>query len=72
MPVPRARSSAPPSYLKPGQVADILHVDVKTVNRWAKEGKLPHLRTLGGHRRYEEAVIREIAAGLVGPPEGGS
>jgi excisionase family DNA binding protein len=34
------------------------------VSRWAKEGKLPFLRTLGGHRRYPEAAIRELAAGL--------
>jgi len=31
------------------------------VSRWAKEGKLPFLRTLGGHRRYPEAKIRELA-----------
>jgi hypothetical protein len=30
----------------------------------AKEGKLPFLKTLGGHRRYAEAEIRELAAGL--------
>jgi excisionase family DNA binding protein len=34
------------------EVADILHVLPKTVSRWAKEGKLPFLKTLGGHRRY--------------------
>jgi excisionase family DNA binding protein len=42
----------PPSYLHPAEVADILHVSPKTVSRWAKEGKLPFLKTLGGHRRY--------------------
>jgi excisionase family DNA binding protein len=44
-----------PSYLLAGEVADILHVSPKTVSRWAKEGKLPFMRTLGGHRRYPEA-----------------
>jgi len=58
-----------PVYLRPGEVAEILHVGPKTVSRWAKEGKLPHLRTLGGHRRYEERYIRELAASLVGPPQ---
>jgi excisionase family DNA binding protein len=74
MPIRLARSEVPnpPPYLKPGEVAEILHVDVKTVNRYAKEGKLPFLRTLGGHRRYPEAEIRQIAATLVGPPGGGS
>jgi excisionase family DNA binding protein len=50
-----------PSYLRTAEVADILHVSPKTVSRWAKEGKLPFLKTLGGHRRYPEAKIRELA-----------
>jgi excisionase family DNA binding protein len=50
-----------PSYLLTAEVADILHVSPKTVSRWAKEGKLPFLKTLGGHRRYPEAKIRELA-----------
>ena len=52
---------APPSYLHTAEVADILHVSPKTVSRWAKEGKLPFLKTLGGHRRYPEAEIRQLA-----------
>ena len=51
----------PPSYLHAAEVADILHVSPKTVSRWAKEGRLPFLKTLGGHRRYPEAEIRELA-----------
>jgi excisionase family DNA binding protein len=50
-----------PSYLRTAEVADILHVSPKTVSRWAKEGRLPFLKTLGGHRRYPEAKIRELA-----------
>lgn len=53
-----------PSYLRTAEVADILHVSPKTVSRWAKEGKLPFLKTLGGHRRYPEAEIRALAADL--------
>jgi len=45
------------------QVAAILHVSPKTVSRWTKEGRLPFLKTLGGHRRYPETKIRELAAG---------
>jgi predicted site-specific integrase-resolvase len=30
------------------------------VSRWAKEGKLPFMSTLGGHRRYPEAEIRKL------------
>jgi excisionase family DNA binding protein len=53
-----------PPYLHTAEVADILHVSPKTVSRWAKEGKLPYLKTLGGHRRYPAAEIRQLAAEL--------
>jgi excisionase family DNA binding protein len=53
-----------PSYLRTAQVADLLYVSPKTVSRWAKEGKLPFLKTLGGHRRYPEAEIRKLAEEL--------
>jgi excisionase family DNA binding protein len=48
-------------YLRTAEVADILYVSPKTVSRWAKEGKLPFLKTLGGHRRYPAAEIRQLA-----------
>jgi excisionase family DNA binding protein len=53
-----------PSYLHTAEVADLLHVSPKAVSRWAKEGKLPFLKTLGGHRRYPAAEIRQLAAEL--------
>ena len=53
---------APSGYLMPSEAAAILHVGPKTVSRWAKEGLLPHMRTLGGHRRYREAEIRALLA----------
>lgn len=49
------------ALLTPGEVARLLHVDPKTVTRWAKTGKLPAIRTLGGHRRFRAA---DIAAAL--------
>jgi excisionase family DNA binding protein len=52
------------SYLRTAEVADILYVSPKTVSRWAKDGKLPFMKTLGGHRRYPEAKIRELASEL--------
>jgi excisionase family DNA binding protein len=57
-------STEEPSYLRAAQVADILYVSPKTVSRWAKEGKLPFMKTLGGHRRYPAAKIRELAEEL--------
>ena len=59
---------AQPSFLHTAEVADILHVSPKTVARWAKEGRLPYQRTLGGHRRYPEADIRQLADELRVPP----
>jgi len=53
-----------PLYLRAAEVADILHVSPKTVSRWAKDGKLPFLKTLGGHRRYPAAEIRQLADAL--------
>ena len=53
-----------PTYLRTAEVADLLYVSPKTVSRWAKEGKLPYLKTLGGHRRYPEAEIRDLAEEL--------
>jgi excisionase family DNA binding protein len=51
-------------FLFTSQVADLLHVSPKTIARWAKDGRLPFQRTLGGHRRYPDAAIRELAASL--------
>jgi excisionase family DNA binding protein len=50
-----------PNFLLTGEVADLLHVTPETVSRWTKQGKLPFMKTLGGHHRYPEAEIRELA-----------
>jgi excisionase family DNA binding protein len=52
-------------YLKTAEVAELLHVSPKTVTRWAKDGKLPHSRTLGGHRRFPADAIDRLAKELV-------
>jgi excisionase family DNA binding protein len=49
-------------YLKPGEVASIFSVSAKTVSRWAKDGRLPFITTLGGHRRFPESAVRQLAA----------
>ena len=45
--------------LTPKEVAQLFHVNPKTVTRWAKAGKLTAIRTLGGHRRYRESEVLE-------------
>jgi excisionase family DNA binding protein len=57
-----------PRYLHTAEVAAILQVSPKTVSRWATEGKLPFLKTLGGHRRYPASEIRRLAEELRGQP----
>jgi len=54
-------------YLTTAEVAEILHVSPKTVTRWAREGKLPHSRTLGGHRRYPNGLINKLAEEMERP-----
>jgi excisionase family DNA binding protein len=51
-------------FLSTSHVAVILHVSPKTIARWAKDGRLPYQRTLGGHRRSPEQAIRQLAASL--------
>ena len=45
------------SLLTPGEVARLFRVDPKTVTRWAMEGKLTCIRTLGGHRRFKAEEV---------------
>jgi excisionase family DNA binding protein len=51
-------------FLHPSQLADLLHLSPKTIARWTTDGRLPYQRTLGGHRRYPEQAIRQLAASL--------
>jgi len=53
----------PERLLKPGEVAALFQVDPRTVNRWTLQGKLPSIRTLGGHHRYPEAAIKALLRG---------
>ena len=61
------RVIGPHDLMTSAEVAAIFRVDPKTVARWAKEGKLTSIRTLGGHRRYRAADIMAYLQA----PEGG-
>jgi excisionase family DNA binding protein len=63
-PVASQPSGSAERYLRGAEVAELLQVSSKTVARWAKEGKLPYARTLGGHRRYPESSIRALVERL--------
>ncbi len=47
------------------EVAEIFQVAPSTITRWAEAGKLPAVKTLGGHRRYEAKVVMELAQCLI-------
>lgn len=55
-----AASEAREEYLSPGDAARLLCVSARTVSRWADQGRIPHLVTLGGHRRFSKANILEL------------
>ena len=55
------------TLLTPAEVTELLHVDQKTITRWSKTGRITTVRTLGGHRRYREAEVRALLAGLPRP-----
>ena len=64
-------SQSQPEYLTPGEVARMLHVSPKTVNRWAHEGRIACIVTLGGHRRFQREEIERIAEQMASGSPGG-
>ena len=59
------RTTEVEKLLTPAEVASLFRVDPKTVTRWAKAGKLNSIRTLGGHRRYREVVVRALLSDVL-------
>ena len=57
-----------PRLLAPREVAALFRVDPKTVTRWAEQGRLTAIRTLGGHRRFRaDEVYALLRATMTGP-----
>jgi predicted site-specific integrase-resolvase len=42
--------------------AEMLHVAPSTLSRWALRGRVPHVLTPGGHKRFPRAVVEAMAA----------
>lgn len=54
----------PDDYLlTPSEVGAAMRVDPKTVTRWAAAGKMPAIRTPGGHRRFYWVAVRAALLG---------
>lgn len=51
-------------FLTRSQVSRLLGVSPNTVTRWAREGRLPCQVTLGGHHRFERAVVEQLRRDL--------
>ena len=48
-------------FLSRAEVAALFGVSSSTVARWARDGRLPFVRTLGGQRRFPRVPIMELA-----------
>jgi excisionase family DNA binding protein len=53
-------STPAPEMLTRSQVARLFRVDPKTVTRWANQGRLPSIPTLGGHHRYRADQVHAL------------
>lgn len=54
------RQAPPEQLLTPAEVAALVYVDPKTVSRWARAGKIPATRTIGGHRRFRWSDVQSL------------
>jgi excisionase family DNA binding protein len=54
----------PSAFLTTSEVSKELGVSPNTVTRWAREGRLASQVTLGGHHRFERALIEELRRSL--------
>jgi len=59
-----AATAVQTTFLTRSEVSRMLGVSPNTVTRWAREGRLPCQVTLGGHHRFDRAVVEEILKGL--------
>ena len=56
--------------LRTSDVAVLFQVSERTVSEWARRGRVPSVRTPGGHRRYPAEQIRQLLLeGRQGPSQ---
>ncbi|HEY3723093.1 MAG TPA: BldC family transcriptional regulator [Acidimicrobiia bacterium] len=59
----------PNALLTPGEVAERFKVSPRTVGRWARDGRIQAIRTLGGHRRFRASEVAAAIAKTETEPE---
>lgn len=63
------RDQQPSEVITLPEAARLLGVGPTTLKRWSDQGRIPHTRTPGGHRRFLRSVIMDFRA-LVDPRAG--
>lgn len=53
------------ALLTTGEVAILFRVSHRAVRCWAEAGKLPYIRTLGGHRRFLASAVWDAFRGAL-------
>jgi excisionase family DNA binding protein len=54
------QTEEPNQWLSLHEASELLGVTTSTLRRWSDNGRVPMKRTLGGHRRFSRAVIRQL------------
>ncbi|WP_444961826.1 BldC family transcriptional regulator [Nocardiopsis sp. M1B1] len=55
-----SHADLPVSLLTVAEVGDLFRVNPRTVNRWVAQGRIPVVRTPGGHLRFVPAEVRRL------------
>ena len=53
------------SSLTPQEAGTLLGVTVRTLHRWELDGKIKSTRTVGGHRRYDIAILIDFLRKMI-------
>ncbi|MDP8929620.1 MAG: helix-turn-helix domain-containing protein [Actinomycetota bacterium] len=61
-----ARRAGDEHYFRTSEVATILRVSVRAVRSWADDGKLPCVRTNGGHRLFPASGVKNALERMEG------
>ena len=64
----KSYGTEPHQLLRSHEVAVMFDVTERTVINWAASGKLPSLRTIGGHLRFRRDDVMRLLSGATEPP----